>query len=103
MAQGNSCPVASSGNSTTTAADIVAANITAAAAAVLSIQSYNGGKYSEDCLFVNVWTKPQTGDAKKAVLLWIYGGGFSGGTSSVPAYNGANIAEQEDVIVVSFK
>jgi hypothetical protein len=24
---------------------------------------------------VNVWTKPQTGEAAKAVLVWIYGGG----------------------------
>lgn len=30
--------------------------------------------YGEDCLTVNVWTKP-TGQQNKAVLLWIYGGG----------------------------
>jgi cholinesterase len=61
------------------------------------------GLYSEDCLYVNVWTKPQTGDAKKAVLLWIYGGGFNIGSSAIPEYVGANIAELEDVVVVSFK
>lgn len=65
--------------------------------------SNNAGVYSEDCLNLNVWTKPQTGEAKKAVLVWIYGGGFNSGSSSVPGYNGANIAEQEDVVVVSFK
>jgi cholinesterase len=59
--------------------------------------------HAEDCLYLNIWTKPQTGESKKAVLLWIYGGGFNSGGSSVPGYNGANIAEQEDVIVVSFK
>lgn len=26
---------------------------------------------SEDCLTLNVWTKPQTGDTLKAVLVWI--------------------------------
>ncbi|TGO19617.1 hypothetical protein BTUL_0003g00710 [Botrytis tulipae] len=57
---------------------------------------------SEDCLTLNVWTKPQTGDVKKAVLMWIYGGAFSSGTSATSAYNGQYIVEQEDVIVVTF-
>lgn len=56
---------------------------------------------SEDCLTLNVWAKPQTGDAKKAVLVWIYGGGFNSGSSSTPSMNGKHIVEQEDVIVVS--
>ena len=34
---------------------------------------------SEDCLTLNVWTKPQNGEAKKAVLLFIYGGGYVSG------------------------
>jgi cholinesterase len=70
---------------------------------VLEILSNTGAQYSEDCLNLNVWTMPQTGEAKKAVLVWIYGGAFDSGSSSIPGYNGANIAEQEDVIVVSFK
>lgn len=90
-------------NSTTTAAEIAASNITAAGIALLAIQSYSGDAYSEDCLFLNVWTKPQVGEKKKAVLVFIFGGGFFSGTSSIPGYAGANIAEQEDVIVVSFK
>lgn len=63
----------------------------------------DSGIHSEDCLSINVWTKPQTGDAKKAVLVWIYGGGFSGGSTSISGYNGASIVEQEDVVVVSLK
>jgi len=31
--------------------------------------------YSEDCLHLNIWTKPQIGEKAKAVLVWIYGGG----------------------------
>jgi cholinesterase len=62
-----------------------------------------GDKFSEDCLTLNVWTKPQAGEAKKAVLLWIYGGGFSTGNSDNPAYNGQYIVDQEDVVLVSIK
>jgi cholinesterase len=54
-------------------------------------------------LTLNVWTKPQIGEAKKAVLLWIYGGGFNTGNSDSPVYNGQWIADQEDVVLVSTK
>jgi cholinesterase len=54
----------------------------------------------EDCLTMNIWTKPQTGEKKKAVMIWIYGGGFSMGSSSNKGYNGALLADQHDVIVV---
>ena len=33
---------------------------------------------SEDCLYLNVWTKAHKGE-KHPVFLWIYGGGFSSG------------------------
>ncbi|GKT47137.1 cholinesterase [Colletotrichum spaethianum] len=59
------------------------------------------GSQSEDCLTLNVWTKPQTGDAKKAVLVWVHGGAFVSGSSRIPAYNGKFIADQDDVVVVS--
>ncbi|PBP21371.1 putative carboxylesterase [Diplocarpon rosae] len=98
---GPSCPVRQSSTSATTAQDIDAANLTSASVSTLAILSNTGANYSEDCLYLNVWTKPQTGDAKKAVLVWLYGGGFSSGSSSVPGYNGGNLAGQEDVVVVS--
>lgn len=60
-----------------------------------------GDKFSEDCLTLNVWTKPQTGEAKKAVLVWLYGGGFFTGGTSAPLYNGKTFADEQDVIVVS--
>jgi cholinesterase len=31
--------------------------------------------YDEDCLGINIWTKPQKGEKAKAVLMWVYGGG----------------------------
>ena len=83
--------------------ELAAANVTSVGISVFTIMGNGGAKYSEDCLYLNVWTKPQVGDAKKAVLVWIYGGGFSSGSSSIPGYNGANIVEDEDVIIVSLK
>ncbi|KAF2432318.1 alpha/beta-hydrolase [Tothia fuscella] len=55
----------------------------------------------EDCLTLNIWTKPQTGEKSKAVMIWIYGGGFGSGKSSTPTYNGARLADEHDVVVLS--
>ncbi|KAF1984985.1 alpha/beta-hydrolase [Aulographum hederae CBS 113979] len=55
----------------------------------------------EDCLTLNIWTKPQTGEAKKAVLIWIHGGAFLVGSSANQPYNGALLAEENDVVVAS--
>jgi carboxylesterase type B len=45
------------------------------AADIIAAQGQVNHTLSEDCLTLNVWTKPQTGEKKKAVLLWIHGGG----------------------------
>ncbi|KAF1816769.1 alpha/beta-hydrolase [Eremomyces bilateralis CBS 781.70] len=55
----------------------------------------------EDCLYLNIWTKPQIGDRKKAVMIWIYGGGFVVGSGANAVYNGASLADEEDVILVT--
>jgi para-nitrobenzyl esterase len=55
---------------------------------------------SEDCLYLNVWTPAHASGEKLPVMVWIYGGGFTGGATSVPAYDGANLARR-GVIVVS--
>jgi cholinesterase len=60
-----------------------------------------GNQQSEDCLYLNIWTKPQKGEARKAVLFWIYGGGFSIGSTNNPSYDGEFFAENQDVVVVS--
>ncbi|KAF2665992.1 alpha/beta-hydrolase [Microthyrium microscopicum] len=60
-----------------------------------------GSNVNEDCLTLNIWTKPQTGEKKKAVLISIYGGGFNIGSSNTPSLNGAPLANQQDVVVVS--
>jgi len=65
------------------------------------IQSGNpdGGK-SEDCLYLNVYTPAKSASEKLPVLVWIYGGGFSGGSTATPWYDGKKLA-QKGVIFVS--
>jgi carboxylesterase type B len=44
-------------------------NLTPAGIALLQSYARSIGTQGEDCLSLNVWTKPQTGDAKKAVMV----------------------------------
>jgi para-nitrobenzyl esterase len=54
---------------------------------------------SENCLYLNVYT-PATADPQRLpVMLWIHGGGFTGGAGSL--YDGAVLAAREHVIVVT--
>ena len=54
---------------------------------------------SEDCLFLNIWTPAKSGKEKVPVLVWIYGGGFSFGSSSDPVHNGEHLARKGVVLV----
>ena len=59
------------------------------------------GAVSEDCLFLNVWTAAKPLGEKRAVMVYIYGGGFNEGSSSVAVYNGAELAKK-GVVVITF-
>lgn len=54
---------------------------------------------SEDCLYLNVWTPAKSANAKIPVLVWIYGGGFSFGSTCDPMYDGAKLAKKGVVLV----
>lgn len=57
--------------------------------------------YSEDCLYLNVWTKaPGQVDKKLPVALWIHGGGYREGWGSEPEFDGQEWASK-DVVLVS--
>jgi para-nitrobenzyl esterase len=58
------------------------------------------GPESEDCLYLNVYT-PAADDARRPVLFWIHGGGFSHGSGAQPSYRGGPLAERGDVVVVT--
>ncbi len=59
-----------------------------------------GISLSEDCLYLNVWTPAKTSRERLPVIAWIYGGGFTGGMTSAPLYDGTHFA-QKGVVFVS--
>lgn len=54
---------------------------------------------SEDCLYLNVWTSANSPSDRRPVMLWIYGGGFTGGSGGLAWYDGENLAAKGPVIV----
>ncbi len=57
--------------------------------------------YSEDCLYLNIWTKKEVEkDNLKPVIVYIHGGANVSGGSSCEVYNGEAIAKK-DVVYVS--
>lgn len=53
---------------------------------------------ADDCLNLNIYT-PSTKDGKKRpVMVWLHGGGFSSGSAN--GYDGQDLAEKNDVVVV---
>ena len=56
---------------------------------------------SEDCLFLNVWTPAIADGAKRPVMVWLHGGGFTSGSGSSNAYDGVRLAKRGDVVVVT--
>ncbi|MEI9975249.1 MAG: carboxylesterase family protein [Ignavibacteriota bacterium] len=57
---------------------------------------------SEDCLYLNVWRPASAAPgAKLPVMVWIYGGGFTGGSSSSPNTSGSGFAQHGVVMVAA--
>ena len=56
---------------------------------------------SEDCLYLNVWTTSDARetDAALPVIVYIHGGGYSGGGSSCEIYEGQSVAGKGAVFV----
>jgi len=71
------------------------------------IISYFGSQFkhtqSEDCLTLNVWSKPtaRACAAKKPILIYFYGGRWFTGDTITPFFNGQYLAHAEDVVVVT--
>ncbi len=57
--------------------------------------------YSEDCLRLNLWTTGLGDGRKRAVMVWLHGGGYIFGSGGSRLYDGARLALRHDVVVVT--
>ena len=64
-------------------------------------QSHSDEPTSEDCLFLNVWTPEASVNGHRPVLVYIHGGEYSHGSGSSPLYDGALLAREQDLVVVT--
>ncbi len=63
---------------------------------------WNYSNLSEDCLFVNVWTKGLKDGKKRPVMVWFHGGGYAAGNGiEQDGYHGENMARYGDIVFVS--
>jgi para-nitrobenzyl esterase len=70
--------------------------------AFLLYRGSNATPQGEDCLRVNVWTPEVNGAAGRPVMVWMHGGGFSGGSGhDLLSYDGENLARRHDAVVVT--
>jgi para-nitrobenzyl esterase len=59
----------------------------------------NTAPVSEDCLYLNVWTPARAAGDKIPVIVWIHGGGYVGGSTSIGMYDGSGYAHKGVVFV----
>ena len=60
--------------------------------------------WSEDCLFLNVWTpRNASGCSKLPVKVWVYGGSNLAGGISNALYDGCNSAEDAIVVAINYR
>lgn len=56
---------------------------------------------SEDCLALNIWSQGLGDGKKRPVMVWLHGGGYTVGSGSSEIYDGTNLANKGDVVVVT--
>jgi para-nitrobenzyl esterase len=57
---------------------------------------------NEHCQVLNIWTQSTSAAARKPVMVWMHGGGFTNGSSMESyAYDGKTLSEFGDVVAVS--
>jgi para-nitrobenzyl esterase len=66
-----------------------------------TVLSFSDLPISENCLVLNVFTPRVHDHAKRAVMVWLHGGGFFLGSGGDKYYEGSNLAGKNDVVVVT--
>jgi para-nitrobenzyl esterase len=56
---------------------------------------------SENCLVLNVWTPALRDHARRPVMVWLHGGGFSSLSGSRNVFDGNRLCHRGDVVVVT--
>lgn len=56
---------------------------------------------SEDCLYLNIWTPASRPAKPRPVVVFVHGGSNITGYTADPLYDGATLAREQDVVVVS--
>ncbi len=57
---------------------------------------------NENCQYINIWTAGIEDGGKRPVMVWFHGGGLADGSSiEQSCYDGANLARNEGVVVVT--
>jgi len=60
------------------------------------------GPTSEDCLNLNIFTTDIGSQSKKRpVMVWLHGGGYEAGSPNATSYDGRNLADRHDVVLVA--
>ncbi|MER7047303.1 carboxylesterase/lipase family protein [Streptomyces jumonjinensis] len=71
-------------------------------AGAMSMGGTNPPYTGEDWLTVNVWSPQPDTSARLPVMVWVYGGAYMFGAASEPLYDGALIAREGGVVMVTF-
>lgn len=62
---------------------------------------FNDVPFSEDCLYLNIWTPGKRAAGPLPVMVWLHGGSNKGGWSFEPNYHGARLAAAGPAVIVT--
>ena len=68
---------------------------------IYSDMVFRGAGFSEDCLYLNIWTPAEKQSDSLPVLLYFNGGGLMAGSGSEPRYDGQAMAAEQGIICVT--